>query len=199
MLGKAQYHAFQQDSAGRDRYDMVIVDAPATGHGLELLRVPRVIVDVAPPGLLRKEAERAWQLFSDPERAGVLLVTIPEDMPASETLELDAAIRGELNLPVAGLVVNQMMPRLFQPGEVALLEALAARSAAGSQLQPYLVSSHGRAEREALQHACMERLRAGIKAPCVTLPLLLGNDFRRAQVEQLAGVLQQAASFAGTS
>ena len=58
MLGKAQHHALEQVH-GQDRYDLVIVDAPATGHGLDLLRVPKVIVHVAPPGLLRREAERA--------------------------------------------------------------------------------------------------------------------------------------------
>jgi len=51
MLGKAQYHAFETRPDGSPRYDTVIVDAPATGHGLDLLRVPKVIVDVAPPGV----------------------------------------------------------------------------------------------------------------------------------------------------
>jgi anion-transporting ArsA/GET3 family ATPase len=45
----------------------VILDAPATGHGLDMLRVPKVILDVVPPGLLRRDAERAWALFQDPK------------------------------------------------------------------------------------------------------------------------------------
>jgi anion-transporting ArsA/GET3 family ATPase len=77
MLGKAQYHAFELLPDRRPRYDTVIVDAPATGHGLELLRVPKVIMEVAPPGMLRRDADRAWRLFTDPKRAGILIVTTP--------------------------------------------------------------------------------------------------------------------------
>ena len=61
MLGKAYFHAFGHGPDGKGDYDLVILDAPATGHGVEMLRVPQVIVDVAPPGLLRREAERALQ------------------------------------------------------------------------------------------------------------------------------------------
>jgi anion-transporting ArsA/GET3 family ATPase len=194
MLGKAQYHAFEQDEDGHNRYDMVIVDAPATGHGLELLRVPRVIVDVAPPGLLRREAERAWQLFSDPTRAGVLLVTIPEDMPTSETLELYAAVRDELHLPVCGLVVNQMRKVLFKPAELPVLRRLRELLSAPSALRPLAIAGHARAEREAAQAACLTRLQAGIPGPHLHLPLTLIHDFRRSEVEVLAGALGDAVS-----
>jgi anion-transporting ArsA/GET3 family ATPase len=59
MLGKALYHVKEKRRGRPPRYDLVILDAPATGHGLQMLRVPQVIVDVAPPGLLRREAEDA--------------------------------------------------------------------------------------------------------------------------------------------
>lgn len=196
MLGKAQYHAFEKDAAGRDRYDMVIVDAPATGHGLDLLRVPRVIVDVAPPGLLRREAERAWRLFSDPTRAGVLLVTLPEEMPTTETLELDAAVRGELGLPVAGVVVNQALPALFDDADLAALTALDGALATDSALRAYVRSGRARAERGRTQRACMARLREGIHAPHTTLPLVLGSDFRKREIESLASALDIALSAA---
>jgi anion-transporting ArsA/GET3 family ATPase len=189
MLGKAQYHAFEKDAAGRDRYDLVIVDAPATGHGLDLLRVPHVIVDVAPPGLLRREAEHAWQLFSDPERAGVLLVTLPEDMPTNETLELDATLRGELGLPVAGVVTNQTLPPLFDAAEGAFAARLAEELPADSALLPLAQAGADRARREQAQQSCITRLRAGVSAPHASLPLLLSPDFRKREIETLAQAL----------
>ncbi len=189
MLGKAQFHAFEKDAYGRDRYDLVIVDAPATGHGLDLLRVPRVIVEVAPPGLLRREAERAWTLFSDAKRAGVLLVTLPEEMPTSETLELDAAIRGELGLPVCGVIINQTLSPLFDAAQVPLLEALRAQAPEPSAAGMHLRVGHARAVREQAQAACIERLRAGIAAPQAQLPLLLVDDFKKREVEALAKTL----------
>jgi anion-transporting ArsA/GET3 family ATPase len=117
MLGKAYFHTKDLLDDGRRRYDMVIVDAPATGHGLEMLRVPKVITDVAPPGLLRREAEEAVALFRDPARAGCMLVTLAEDMPVNETIELERTLRTELELPISQLVVNQVLPRLFPPAE----------------------------------------------------------------------------------
>jgi anion-transporting ArsA/GET3 family ATPase len=155
MLGKAQYHAREKDADGRARYDLVIVDAPATGHGLDLLRVPRVILDVAPPGLLRREAERASELFRDPERAGVLLVTIPEDMPTSETIELHAAIRNELSLPICGLIINQTLPALFPEPELGVLRDLVQALPETSHLRSLALSSRARAEREQIQRACI--------------------------------------------
>ena len=189
MLGKAQYHAREKDADGRDRYDLVIVDAPATGHGLDLLRVPRVILDVAPPGLLRREAERANELFQDPRRAGVLLVTLAEEMPSTETVELNAAIRNELHLPVCGLVINQTLPTLFSDAERAALRGVRERVPQDSQLASLVALSHARAEREQLQHACITRLAAEIPAHQVQLPLMLEGDFRRPELERLGQLL----------
>jgi anion-transporting ArsA/GET3 family ATPase len=190
MLGKAQYHAREKDADGHDRYDLVIVDAPATGHGLDLLRVPRVIIDVAPPGLLRREAERANELFLDPERSGVLLVTIPEEMPTSETIELHDKLTRELRLSICGLVVNQCQSSLFSAGELTGLRTLVDRLAPSSELLPLAKLSRARAEREEIQRECIARLAAQIPARRVELPLLLAGDFRKAETEGLGRALR---------
>ena len=83
MLGKAWWHTTETREDGGNQYDVVILDAPATGHGLDMLRVPKVIVDVVPPGLLRRDAERAWEMFKDPAMTAVVLVTLPEEMPTT--------------------------------------------------------------------------------------------------------------------
>ena len=189
MLGKAQYHAREKDADGRDRYDLVIVDAPATGHGLDLLRVPRVILDVAPPGLLRREAERASDMFRDPERAGVLLVTIPEDMPTTETIELHAAIRDELGLPICGLIINQTLPALFPEAEVGVLRDLVDALPETSRLRPLALASRARAEREQIQRACVAKLAEALATRQVLLPFTLVGDFRKREVEQLSHAL----------
>lgn len=188
MLGKAQFHAYETLPDGRPRYDMVILDSPATGHGLEMLRVPRVLLDVAPPGLLRREAERAWQLFSDPKRAGALLVTLAEDMPTSESIELYAALTNELHLPVAALAVNGVMPVLFDPRERDWLST-AARETDPSELVHSLVQAgRRRTERERVQSESLERLAKELPLPRFELPQLIVPEVRRAGVEELASV-----------
>jgi anion-transporting ArsA/GET3 family ATPase len=189
MLGKAQYHAFETLPDGRPRYDTVIVDAPATGHGLELLRVPKVILDVVPPGLLRREAERAWGLFTDPKRAGVLIVTMPEELPTNESIELYGSLRSELRLPVCGLVLNMVLPQLFEPAHAKALATLHDRAAGDAALTQLARASWTRFQREQVQSECRQRLQRDLPVPTWELPTLFTPDFRRAAIETLSQAL----------
>lgn len=189
MLGKAQHHARELRADGSQRYDLVIVDAPATGHGLDLLRVPRVITELAPPGPLRKEAQAAWEMFTDPTQSGVLLVTLPEDMPTNETLELHGAITEELSLPVCGLIVNNVAEKLFDEAQSGALETIRATYPGDGVLRPLLDASHRRVVRDQIQRECIETLRAGIPHP----PMLLARQdtmaLKLAHIEALGEAL----------
>jgi anion-transporting ArsA/GET3 family ATPase len=184
LLGKAWYHATEQDGAGKPRFDVVLFDAPATGHGLDMLRVPKVIVDIAPPGVLRSDAERAWEMFRDPARSGVVVVTLPEEMPTNETLELCAALRGELTLPIAELVINSLLPPLFSSDEVSALERLAPLGG-GAPPQQALGSAVRRATRQRIQDECVQRLQQ-LGVPLRSLELLLDGAATPDAVARLA-------------
>lgn len=182
LLGKAWWHTTERDERGNLKYDVVILDAPATGHGLDMLRVPKVIVEVVPPGLLRRDAEAALTLFRDPEQAGVVLVTLPEEMPTQESVELLAAIRGELGLPVARIVVNAALAPLFSENERRVL----AGNSTSNETPEGAVLRAGklRALREGLQGQCIERLQResqnpdGSAVPLTILPQLLHDASR---------------------
>jgi anion-transporting ArsA/GET3 family ATPase len=184
VLGKAWYHATETLPDGSRRFDVVLFDAPATGHGLDMLRVPKVIVDVVPPGLLRRDAERAWTMFRDPAQSGVVIVTQPEDMPTNETLELVAALRGELGLPLAMLVINSVLEPLFDDAERAelLVPRQLDRNEPGDEA---VACGIRRAIRERVQSASLEKL-ASIQAPRVELPLLLVDAATPAAIQRLA-------------
>jgi anion-transporting ArsA/GET3 family ATPase len=187
MLGKAYFHTKETLPDGRPRYDLVIVDAPATGHGLEMLRVPKVITEVAPPGLLRREAEEAVALFKDSSRSGSVLVTLAEDMPVNESIELHRAMTTELELPVTALVVNQVLPRLFSPKERGEVIALSQAVGEGSIVRGLALSGGGRATREEVQEQSLARLSAELPSiPRTTLPMLFAPEFRRAQIDALS-------------
>ncbi len=187
MLGKAWYHAVEELPDGSRRFDVVLFDAPATGHGLDMLRVPKVIVDVVPPGILRRDAERAWTMFQDPKKSGVVVVTVPEDMPTNETLELVESLKGELRLPIARLVVNCVVPQLWSADERAtLLQPRALdRSKPGDEA---IAASVRRAIRERVQAEALDRLRA-VEAPQVRLPLLFREAAEPGAIEELAKLL----------
>jgi anion-transporting ArsA/GET3 family ATPase len=186
MLGKAQFHAHETLPDGRPRYDMVILDAPATGHGLEMLRVPRVLLDITPPGLLRREAERAWDLFSDPKRAGAVVVTLPEDMPVSESVELYAALTSELKMPVAALAVNGTIPQLFDDADGAWLGEAAAAAPEGELLHTLLKAGRRRTLREQVQRDALGRIERELPLKRFELPLLVVPELGRSEVETLS-------------
>jgi len=190
MLGKTFFHTTETDRAGQKRYDLVILDAPSTGHGLEMLRVPQVIVDVVPPGLLRREADKALALFRDPARCGVLLVTLPEDMPTSESIELHHALTHELHLPMSLVVVNGVLPQLFEDSQRSVFDELPAGLPAGSPLLPLAEAGHVRATRERVQQESIERLTRAVAVPHIELPYLFVPEFRREAVESLAHALE---------
>ncbi len=171
LLGKAWFHATEDEPSGRPRFDVVLFDAPATGHGLDMLRVPKVIVEIAPPGVLRSDAERAWEMFRDPARSGVVVVTLPEEMPTNEALELCGALRGELTLPIAELVVNSMLPELFSPEQGRSLDAASSLEPSSPALAT-LASGGRRALRERIQSESLARL-SELGVPLRKLELLL--------------------------
>ncbi len=170
MLGKAWWHTTERLPDGTFKYDVVILDAPATGHGLDMLRVPKVIIDVVPPGLLRRDAERAWALFKDGETCAIVLVTLPEEMPTTETIELAGALR-ELGLPIGRVVVNGLLPPLFSREERAVLEGLGAFDIASAG-DAGLAASRDRAARERLQADSLGRLSRELPIAPSFLPLL---------------------------
>src|SRR5262249_35091703 len=82
MLGKAWWPAMQETERGRPRWDLVVLDAPATGHGLTFLTVPEVFLRLVSEGPLARDMRSMMALLADPEKCSVCVVTLPEEMPA---------------------------------------------------------------------------------------------------------------------
>lgn len=185
MLGKAWWHTTEKDGS-RDRFDVVILDGPATGHGLDMLRVPKVIVDLVPPGLLRRDAERAWTMFRDAKQTSVVVVTIPEELPTTETIELASALEGELRLTIGHVVVNGVLPPLFEPNERTVLAGASGfdpKDAGDAALR----SAKHRSIRERIQAESLARLAHELpKPPKSYLPLLFEDAAQPAAIRELA-------------
>lgn len=185
MLGKAWWHTTELLEDGTHRFDVVILDAPATGHGLDMLRVPKVILDVVPPGLLRRDAERAWELFRDPNESAVVLVTLPEEMPTTETIELAGALRDELELPIGKVVVNMVLPPLFDRPERAALEAIGPVT--GDDAPSVAVgAARRRAMRERVQAESLHRLSEELPISPSFLPQLFEDAAQPHAIRELA-------------
>ena len=165
----------------------MIVDAPATGHAVQLLGVPKALLDTVPAGPLRRDAEWMQALLVDPARTSVVMVSLPEEMPVSETVELDAQVRDLLCLPRGPVFVNAMPDTRFSPGERDLLRGLTGSEPPVGPAARAAVLQAGRQERADGQVA---RLRQALGRPVVTLPLLAADRWGRRAVDRIADAME---------
>jgi anion-transporting ArsA/GET3 family ATPase len=185
MLGKIWWHVTQdRDESGRLRWDQVIVDAPATGHGLSFLRTPRTILEIVSEGPLVRDMKRMQEMLVDPATTAVSIVTLPEEMPANEAAEMHAALANELRLPLGRLLLNAWVAPRFSPDErTALAEVEAPELGAAKEATLHY------AARQDLSLHYGQRLEAEVALPMTRLPWLAGSAFGRAEVERLATIL----------
>jgi anion-transporting ArsA/GET3 family ATPase len=185
MLGKILHEA-KAEERGRPRWDLVIVDAPATGHAVQLLRVPSALVDTVPGGPLRHDAEWMQALLVDAKKTSLVIVTLPEEMPVNEAIELDAQVRGVLGIHRGALVVNAMPEARFSPDEEARLEALSREPA---PLGPAAEAARLHALRAEHAARYLARARAALDLPTAVVPLLSVAEWGREAVERVAAAL----------
>lgn len=110
MLGKLWFHHQEQGPKGAPRFDIIVLDAPATGHALTLLQTPELAQQSVPPGPLRDNARKIAEMLR--VAAELNIVTTPEEMPVSEALEIQRAADGLLQMRVGTTVLNRRTPML---------------------------------------------------------------------------------------
>src|SRR6202035_1131889 len=106
-------------------YDLVVVDASATGHIVGQLAAPQAINDLVKVGLIRSQTDWILEILSDPARTGLVIVSTPEEMPVNETIELSKRGAEETTVKLAAIVVNRVLPELFGRGEEEVFDRLA--------------------------------------------------------------------------
>lgn len=192
-LGKV-WHLEQMREDGAPRYDLIVVDAPATGHGVTFLDVPRVVVSAVRAGPLRHHTERVEELIADPERTLLLPVALAEELPARETIELVARVRDGLSIRVDRVVVNAINEAPFPEGLEDLDERL-ARLPASTPLAPLpdaptlATCARSLRVRHELNLGHARAIAEGTGLPLVRLPYLRDGVRGPADLERLADYL----------
>jgi anion-transporting ArsA/GET3 family ATPase len=157
-----------------NKYDLVIVDAPATGHGVGFLQTPRTFASIARVGPIHSQAQTLDNFITNHDNTGVAIVALPEEMPVNESAALEHDLTEEVGVAVDRVYLNGLYPERFTKAEAERLGDLAEgedgapRAAARAAL-----SEHGRARS---QRAQLARLRRRAKAPVKTLPFLFEPD-----------------------
>jgi anion-transporting ArsA/GET3 family ATPase len=169
---------------GARPYDLVVLDAPATGHGVAVLAAPRTFAEVALAGPIARQGRTIDGMLSDPARTGLVAVARPEEMPVAETLALQDALAAQVGLPVSLVVANGLLPDRFTPADVAVLGQAPPSAPVRAAL-----AAHARAREQRRQLA---RLRRGARAPVVTLPFLPAPVLDAEAIEPLVAALERA-------
>jgi anion-transporting ArsA/GET3 family ATPase len=181
----------ERRSAKASPYDLVIVDAPSTGHGLGILRTPSTFRDAARVGPIRRQADTIDGFITNSKLTGVVTVALPEEMPVNETLDFKQALALEMGMDIDAVVVNALYPERFSDSETERIErAVDSNGSPGvrAALKAALFE-HGRAQ---TQRHELTRLRKRLGREPITLPFLFEPELDLGSFETLSLELEGA-------
>jgi anion-transporting ArsA/GET3 family ATPase len=167
-------------------WDLVVVDAPASGHVVGQLAAPEAINELVKVGRLRDQTRWMIDILADPATTGAVIVSAPEEMPVAETVELADRIRAETQVDLAAVVVNRVLPELFGRGEQEVFEALCEpeatdllAAAADGPVAPVLDAARLAVTLRRTRAGHLERLRdeLGDRVPMMFVPYLFTRSF----------------------
>jgi anion-transporting ArsA/GET3 family ATPase len=188
VLGKVK--ALQRARAA----DVIVVDGPAAGHAVTFLLSPKGLLDAVRVGPVLTQAVEVTEMLADPDRAQVMLVTIPEETPVNETAETAEAFIDRIGLTLGPLVVNGVYPDrpldgLTSPGEIRAAAAQAGVDVPEGEMEYLARAASFLTRRRRLQQEQLSRLAERLDLPQVVLPYLFSSDIGRAELEVLAEAL----------
>ena len=185
-------------------YDLVVVDAPATGHIISQLAAPQAINELVKVGLIRSQTDWMLDILSDRRQTGVVAVTTPEEMPVSETLELAGRVADETTVRLSAVVVNRVLPELFGHREEEIFEELRQPPVAaelarrvGGDVEPVLEGARLAVTMRRTRADHLERLQAGLPpdVPVLLLPYLFTRTHGLRATRQVASSLGEELGF----
>ena len=179
-------------------YDLVVVDAPASGHIVSQLAAPQAINDLVKVGLIRGQTDWMLEILSDPRQTGLVAVCTPEEMPVNETIELAARIREETTVQMSAVVVNRVLPELFAQREEEIFERLretenekVLSGRVGGSVVPVLEAARLAVTLRRTRSAHLQHLQAELPLgmPVLLLPYLFARSFGARTTRQVAHAL----------
>jgi anion-transporting ArsA/GET3 family ATPase len=189
LLGKAWFHT-TEEKRGKPVWDHVVFDMPASGHSVSMLRVPWVISDTVPEGPLTRDARTVKELLTDRTRTSAILVTLAEEMPVNEAIELEGKLTA-LGIVPQQIVCNQIYPAHFSPGApvTRVLDALASDPNLTTPLREVVEHATLSRDRRALNERYLGELRKRAQTPVHQLPMMFAPTLDSAHVRALGELL----------
>jgi anion-transporting ArsA/GET3 family ATPase len=178
----------QRRTSGAAPYDLVIVDAPATGHGVGILKTPRTFAEIARVGPIAHQGRTIADTLNDHDFTSVVAVATAEEMPVNETLAIKDELERE-GLELAAVIVNAIYPSRFSARDERRLQK-ALSDIEASPGRGAIRAALSESARAAAQREQQDRLSDGLQMELVQLPYLFADQVGREQLEQLADALE---------
>jgi anion-transporting ArsA/GET3 family ATPase len=169
---------------GGREYDLVVVDAPATGHGVGFLQTPRTFANIARVGPIRAQAETLDAFITNKKRTGVAIVSLPEEMPVNETAMLEHDLTEKVGASIDRIYMNGLYPERFDDADAERIEG--AADDANGAVRLALLEALSERRRQRCQNEQLARLEEMAKAPVTNLPFLFEAELGVEQIRQLA-------------
>jgi anion-transporting ArsA/GET3 family ATPase len=160
-------------------FDLIIVDSPATGHALSLLRLPRQLVQMIRVGPIASEIQELQGLLQNPLKTCLALVTLPEELPVNETIELYTSAESQLNIPVMVSFINSVWPEVYSSADIETMKRLSNNLTSNPRLLPLKMLSDAamrHIEHRIHQEKYIAQIVASFRCPVVEAPYCFTND-----------------------
>jgi anion-transporting ArsA/GET3 family ATPase len=193
-------------------YDLVVVDAEASGHVVSQIGAPKVIADLVQVGVVKDQTQWMLDILEDPRRTGVAVVTTSEEMPVTESIELLERLTTETGTYPVAVIANRVLDEVFDDDE----REIAARvpeamdvltDAVGEDVRAVVDAAMIVESRRAIGYSHLDRLaeavegldlssasrgRASVELPIVTVPEMFSRAHGKRVVSLVADVLDRS-------
>ncbi|HEY4378309.1 MAG TPA: ArsA family ATPase [Acidimicrobiales bacterium] len=185
-------------------YDLVVVDAVASGHIIGQLTAPQSINELVQVGMVRGQTQWMLDILTDHSKTGVVIVSAPEEMPVNETIELADRLAAETTIDLAAVIVNRVLPELFSGNEEAIFDDLREPAAmaklsklAGGDVGPIMDGAELAVTLRRTRAVHLATLRDGLSPmlPLIYVPYLFARTHGLRATRQVAEHLSEELGF----
>jgi anion-transporting ArsA/GET3 family ATPase len=182
----------QLSAAGKGRYDLVVFDAPATGHALAMLASPRTLRAIVRSSPLAQRAADVQAMLEDPRHTGCVAVARATEMAVSETIELEDGLNQCLDRELDSVVLNAVLPRRFTAAEMGRVERVVTPGAPSAAVRAaQIVHERGRIQQNQIARLRRHREARGAPGSVATVPFEFVSEIDRAALDTIAAGLKR--------
>lgn len=195
-LGRLWRWEANRDKSGNSAYDVIIVDSPATGHVLNLLRLPKTLIRMIRVGPLVSQVKQLDALLKDPVRTALALVSLPEELPVKESVELMAIANYEIRIPVRIFFLNGVYPDIFSARNAENvhglifseenLDRLRTSVSHRKALDAVVAAARHQHSRREIHEKYIDHIHRAISCPVVEIPFFYTNDMAIGDMRHIA-------------